>query len=732
MKIYLITILASLFLAACIPAVQAQRTLVTDHLKANQKITLSGESRTKFNQFYSQTSAPTGTLHEGDIWYDTDDFLLWVHTGSAWEQVTTASSSPDSSIYATVYRTDTLSQNIRDEVAAAGYLTSEVDGSITNEIQTAGEVVSSAVGNVTAVDLQGAIRQLDSLITSGIVSATSKYRGNATTATDPGTPSVPVFYTTTITGVYTNFDALEVTESFAILAYDTTGGGGWTLSEVDVLGARGAVIDELEQKLLGNIVYAEVAKDVSTATNNASASHYWGMRDQFINGSTRQPDSIKIYAPIAGSFYVNYYRLDGTTANIIHADTFTVTLPDTGVVAFKIDTAGLSLSADTTYIGIKPSVAGIYRYSTVGAPFLGFYVPGSNPDTLIERTTENFTYWVRTYGLSPALIDSLPGLAERVTALENGGEAITGTNLQSVIDTSNYIILPSDTITLSAPINVPGGRTIVGSGNTVVKTTGDAFRIANADDITIRNITFLGDFSTPDVSSSSVIADTSDAISMAGVGSDDGIQITGTSSKIVIDNCRFFNFDQSGLNVNAGGGAHPREGVLIASNLFAQNCYVGIYVQPAAEYNTFNNIKSTNCLMGLRVHGGNNYFSNLHCNGDRIGLFLGDSGNNSHGSISNSAFNHNFLYAILVDDIDYGFYFSACENFDGPIYLIRSVGFSWIGGYTAGNIQYTGGVGNLFHSTIFGADSVDEGNATILNLKNNIIRDTGASTGINN
>lgn len=182
MKFYLITILVSLFSVACIPKVQAQRTLVTDHLKANQKITLNGESRTKFNQFYSQDIAPTGTLHEGDIWYDTDDFLMFVHTGSAWEQVTTIGSSPDSSIYATVYRTDTLAQNIRDEKLSVSALLSTllgVDGTGSGldadlldgqsgayyldntDDQNSTEVPHTPAGNISATNAADAINELD-------------------------------------------------------------------------------------------------------------------------------------------------------------------------------------------------------------------------------------------------------------------------------------------------------------------------------------------------------------------------------------------------------------------------------------------------------------------------------------------------------------------------------------------------------------------------------------------
>ena len=90
MKFYLTIILLCLFSAACIP-VQAQRTTVTDHLKAKAKITLGSDARTAWAQFFQQSATPGGVLHENDLWWNLSGPAFYVFDGSAWVQVSTGS-----------------------------------------------------------------------------------------------------------------------------------------------------------------------------------------------------------------------------------------------------------------------------------------------------------------------------------------------------------------------------------------------------------------------------------------------------------------------------------------------------------------------------------------------------------------------------------------------------------------------------------------------------------------
>ncbi len=87
MKLYVITILISLFSAACIPAVQAQRNTTTDNLRVTNKIRLGDKTITRFGTFFNQASTPGGTLYENDLWYNPTDSTLNIYDGAAWGEV---------------------------------------------------------------------------------------------------------------------------------------------------------------------------------------------------------------------------------------------------------------------------------------------------------------------------------------------------------------------------------------------------------------------------------------------------------------------------------------------------------------------------------------------------------------------------------------------------------------------------------------------------------------------
>ena len=155
MKIPFIVILLSLFSAACIPAVQAQRTTVTDNLKVRVKIDLNGKAITDFADFYDQSATPGGTLHEGDLWFDGSAFF--VYNGSAWVQVSTAGVgiTDGDKGHVTVSADGTVWTIDAGVVTPAmldrAYLENEVDGDSTNEIQRFD--VAQLVGNSLQLSL---------------------------------------------------------------------------------------------------------------------------------------------------------------------------------------------------------------------------------------------------------------------------------------------------------------------------------------------------------------------------------------------------------------------------------------------------------------------------------------------------------------------------------------------------------------------------------------------------
>lgn len=125
-------------------AMLASATAVfSQHLKATD-ITMGGEKRSKFPQLYRQSTAPSGTLHECDIWINTatDSVTTYVWDGSAWKLngIRAASGSGSSGVASFNGRTSAV-------VPASGDY-------------SAAQITNSPSGTIAATTAQAAINEL--------------------------------------------------------------------------------------------------------------------------------------------------------------------------------------------------------------------------------------------------------------------------------------------------------------------------------------------------------------------------------------------------------------------------------------------------------------------------------------------------------------------------------------------------------------------------------------------
>ena len=132
-------------------------------------------------------------------------------------------------------------------------------------------------------------------------SVAANYKGNATPATDPGTPAGPEFYTATEVGTYTNFDGIEVeaSDAFVILSYD---GAAWSKGVANIDLSSYALKEDLDS-------VQEEIEDINTVLvrgnnlidNSKLVFGYW--KDDGSTGSSvfmlRTP-----YIPITGNLFV--------------------------------------------------------------------------------------------------------------------------------------------------------------------------------------------------------------------------------------------------------------------------------------------------------------------------------------------------------------------------------------------------------------------------------------------
>lgn len=237
-------------------------------------------------------SIPLTAIFNPANYYDKtaiDALLLPITTrlaaGYIYMGLATPSGTPDTSVGKVFYLT-----------ATAGTYTSY--GNLT---VNAGITILSYNGSVWSADLLVAIdstptQNSNGLVTSGGVFTAIKtvadklaegylYKGIATAATDPSTPSTKVFYIATAAGTYTNFANTQVSEGITILKYDGT---NWTKEQVLFL--DGGVFDISAYNLSGDPLaptkYADLEAALGTnGANIPAAIRKGGMSVKFVRTS---------------------------------------------------------------------------------------------------------------------------------------------------------------------------------------------------------------------------------------------------------------------------------------------------------------------------------------------------------------------------------------------------------------------------------------------------------------
>ncbi len=96
------------------------------------------------------------------------------------------------------------------------------------------------------------------------------YQGTAAPASNPGTPTTPVFYIATTSGTYTNFGGLVVTAADGLNLLSFVPGSGWTKAVVPIELAGYASIEQFEKinQGLNEITIMPFQFDLNTLINN--------------------------------------------------------------------------------------------------------------------------------------------------------------------------------------------------------------------------------------------------------------------------------------------------------------------------------------------------------------------------------------------------------------------------------------------------------------------------------
>lgn len=275
-------------------------------------------------------------------------------------------------------------------------------------------------------------------------------------------------------------------------------------------------------------------------------------------------------------------------------------------------------------------------------------------------------------------------------------------------------------------VDMPDGSAITGSGpatKVYLLGSGDGYAIKCGNKCAVKDMTLYGqanDATYGDYSGSNSPVWPEEAP----VVERHGIVIAGTylppnvsgnlKGRVILSNLYIANF-AGGAIAHYGTGSLIYQGVE-AVNIYIWHCYAGIYNKFLAEFANYTNIKVIRCHYGAIVNSGNQYYVSCNFMGNLVNLWmddsLGQSENNSHGSFSSCCFLHaapsNTGTNILLQGLDYGEVFSACDIFFGSVIIENCIGITFSGCEfgTSIPISIDGGSLILFGTCIFRSSPV--------------------------
>jgi hypothetical protein len=296
--------------------------------------------------------------------------------------------------------------------------------------------------------------------------------------------------------------------------------------------------------------------------------------------------------------------------------------------------------------------------------------------------------------------------ATRPTLINVAGAGIDPTGatdctaaIQSIFSgaTSGQVVNLPPGIYLTAGLRLPSGVILNGHGATLkapLGTAGPILTVSVAYGTKISGVTFVGNLA----------ANTAKSLSAAS-GTQSGLYLT-TSEMVILKECEFKNFGQSGVHVRGVGNVSTGARFDGASNKIigcqAENCYLGYWFDQRAEYVAMSNSSAVLNKFGGWVQGGNNTFTGCNFNNNYTGLLVAADANSGHGSATGCTFNHNGPGpSIQINEKVNGFSFTGCQVFSGSITFYRCTGAVMTGcEFGALSIRAAGGGRNWIYSSV--------------------------------
>lgn len=318
--------------------------------------------------------------------------------------------------------------------------------------------------------------------------------------------------------------------------------------------------------------------------------------------------------------------------------------------------------------------------------------------SLTENVTRSLT---RIANLETEVGQEITELDSRVDALcylESTGTDVDRTaDIYAMLDSTGKCYLGPGVFIVSG-IDLPAYSSLIGSGTrTVVRL---AANIANGYAIKLSSYCSVSNMRISGGTTAPVLSST--------VGTRHGILFEGTRvynqggatlTRCSVTNCGIVNFTGGGITMNKTGT--PYTSNMLISNCFIDHCGAGINIPYYSEFHRICNCSITDCWYGIVDNGGNNNFANCDISGNKIGILIDNSNdqsvNNSHGTFSSCSVNHSFStsgvmnegIAIQILGALYGEVFTGMQIFYGAVIVQNSTGIRFIGANIGGNVPIT-------------------------------------------
>lgn len=488
------------------------------------------------------------------------------------------------------------------------------------------------------------------------------------------------------------------------------------LSLLDIGSSAAAIIN---QRISDLMLEANPAERTGTFTGNADASNYYVNGDQLADSPTLAK-AVVVRSTQAGNIKIIYARKNGSNGEILKEETQACVA---GTNVFLLDFTGVDLTGGQVYIGAKstnPSL-GIYRYrSGAGSGQTQTWYFASNGSAFTGGSNFSFDMWLlRAKQLSAgADVKGATGL------LANTIDLNTETAARKLLQ------LPAGDITISSLVTLPGNtlvRGVKGSTRLLIGSLAEGIRI-NSANTCLQDVEIVGSGSA--ITTSSGISSDADIEALTGLGTKIGINIVaGSAQGITLDNVKVTNINGIGIQVS-GTSAAPYGGWGSMHNCQVRDCDIGYNFAATGEYGSMTSLHANKNIIGCRVLAGNTNFANCNWSGNRINVVLGDSSNDSHGTMVGCLNNHADVWGIYAYDCSFGYSIIAGQHWFAGIRLTDSNGIIFVGSIIRSNFETKDCPMSLVANCGFGAAATfTETGSGVVPLRKNNYRIDGTAPG---